>query len=282
MSFIGEFDVQILLDAMHPGPGPRLTTMQLTYPRCIHSELMTHRMFSRNSASSRAIPIEKMIRNIEESPFIPIYWGLNQKGMQAGGEHQAPAYCESVWLSGRDKAVATARQLNDMGLHKQIVNRVLEPWMWITVIATGIEPAWENFFKLRCHPDAEPHIQKIAYMARGLFDAAEDLKPLKFGEDHLPLVGFEYDDVLTLDERRKVSVARCARVSYLTHDGKRDVNADLSLHHRLSTNCHWSPFEHVAQPINSNVKPGTSNFGPYWLQYRKMFQNEMCNKAPRP
>lgn len=280
MAFIGDFDVQILLDAVHPGPGPRLTTMQLTYPRCIHSEFMTHRMFSRNSASSRAIPIEKMLQNVEESPFVPIYWGLNQKGMQAGGEHSEIHNCESTWLAARDAALYEANRLNRLGLHKQIVNRVLEPWMWITVIATGIEPAWENFFKLRCHPDAEPHIQKIAYMAREQYDA-NGIWAMTYDHDYTPLIGFDGDENLTRDEKRKVSTARCARVSYRTHDGERDVSADIALHDRLCEAGHWSPFEHVAKPINSSVQPGTSNFGPYWLQYRKMFPNEMCEKAPR-
>jgi len=238
-------------------------------------------MFSRNSASSRAIPIEKMIKNIEESPFIPIHWGLNQSGMQANEEHAEPHNCEIAWLAARDAALYAAGELHRGGLHKQIVNHVLEPRMWITVIATGIEPAWENFFKLRCHKDAEPHIQKIAYMARDAFDEKAELRPVPYNTAHLPLTGFDSDGSLSLNELKMVSTARCARVSYLTHDGKRDVAADLKLHDRLHNAGHWSPFEHVARPINSDIKPGTSNFGPHWLQYRKEIPNEMCKKAPR-
>lgn len=281
MAFIGTFSADILADTKPP-EGQRLTTMELTYPRCIHAEFMTHRMFSRNSASSRAIPIEKVLERIDAAPFVPLVWGMNQKGMQARTLHGDPVRCEAEWLAARDVALEAAIRLNDLNLHKQIVNRVVEPWMWITVIATGVKGAWENFFKLRCHPDAEPHIQEIAYMARELYDAELDLRDVEWGESHLPLTGFDGDDGLDPMQLKAVSTARCARVSYLTHDGKRDVQADLDLHERLSTNGHWSPFEHVAEctPINEGLNMG-GNFGAHWIQYRKLFPSEYCTEAPR-
>lgn len=277
------FKVKILADsqaASVEGPGSRLVTMELTYPRCIHSELMTHRMFSRNAASSRAIPVEKMLKAIEDNPFIPIIWGTNKPGMVAGVEHEDPDHCRHVWLRARDMAVASAWELEVNGLHKQIVNRIVEPWMWITVICSGVDHAWENFFKLRCAPDAEPHIQKIAYMAREQFDYSIPAH-LQEEEWHLPLTGHEFGDTGTaIEEVVKLCVARCARVSYLTHDGKRDVDADLTLYERLKTSGHWSPFEHAAR-FRSGWEGGQSTFGPHWTQHREDFVEEYCIKAPR-
>lgn len=280
------FMAKILADSAHPYTPSRLTTMELTYPRIIHSEFMTHRQFSRNAASSRAIPIEKMLKRIQEDPFIPIVWGTNKPGMVAGAAHEDSVRCEEVWLDARNEAVAHARTLNSMGIHKQTVNRIIEPWMWITVIATAVDHGWENFFKLRCAPDAEPHIQRIAYMARDVMDAATP-KTLKMEEHHLPLIGFPGDEALARSELRPVSVARCARVSYLTHDGQRDIAADIGLFERLKNSGHWSPFEHVAAPADfmyRNRWPQdrkVSNFGQEWVQYRKEFQDEYCRKAPR-
>ena len=131
--------------------GYRITTMLLTYPRFIHSELMTHRMFSRNSASSRAIPFEKMVKMVEEDPFIPIAWQKDHKGMQ-GTEYLTSeadlSACVNRWLAARDEAVFQTKGLHDIGLTKQLCNRILEPFMWHTVLLTGTE--WENFFELRC------------------------------------------------------------------------------------------------------------------------------------
>ncbi len=278
------FSAKIIADSINPS-GSRLTTVELTYPRCIHSEFMTHRMFSRNAASSRAIPVEKMIKAIEEEPFIPIHWGVNQKGMQADKELplEDRLACEDTWLKARNHALRHVRTMMNQGLHKQIANRILEPWMWITVICTGNQNAYENFFKLRCHKDAEPHIQKIAFMLRKIYDERErsSVTQLRWGRLHVPLTGFDGDELLTEEDLKKVSVARCARVSYLTHEGRRDVQADIALHDRLAASGHWSPFEHVAAAGACWSEKASGNFGKGWLQYRKEFANEMCRNAPR-
>lgn len=268
----------------------RLTTVELTYPRCIHSEFMTHRMFSRNSASSRAIPYSKQVKKVMENPFIPLHWGKNQKGMQAFEQFEGAekAALESLWLEARNEAVRIADKMNTIGLHKQIINRILEPFSWITIIATGNQTAFENFFALRCHPDAEPHIQKIAYILRDVYDASCP-KELKFGEWHLPLIGFDGDEKLTTEEKVKVSTGRVARTSYETHDGKRDVQADIDLHDRLISSKHFSPTEHQAQVGHSKDKDDCyphreeylNNFGFPWVQYRKTIKGEVCHKAPR-
>lgn len=132
------------------GFGNRITTMVITFPRIIHSELMTHRMFSKNSASSRAIPFEKMLKSVEENPFIPIAWQKDHKGMQ-GTEYADIAVVNDMrdqWLAARDVAINKAKLLSQYGLTKQLCNRLLEPFMWYTVIVTATE--WENFFALRC------------------------------------------------------------------------------------------------------------------------------------
>ncbi len=166
------FECKILADSLAPCM-KRLTTFEVTYPRIIHSEVLTHRMLSRNSASSRAIPVEKLIQRVVDDPFIPVYIGANQKGMQAGEElsEEARASAVTLWLSARNKAVDHARMLTNIGVHKQVVNRIIEPWMWITVIVSATE--WDNFYGLRCHKDAEPHFQLIARMMRDAQAASE-------------------------------------------------------------------------------------------------------------
>jgi thymidylate synthase ThyX len=278
------YSVKILLDSINSS-GDRLTTFELTYPRFIHSEFMTHRMFSRNSASSRAIPIEKMIERVESDPVIPVYWGKNQKGMQAIEELEGDFRDASIsrWLRARDQAIIDARALIHYGVHKQIVNRLLEPWMWITVICSAT--MYENFFKLRCHPDAQPEIQKLAYMMRDEYRTSTP-NPMYDGECHLPLlpdlkeliVGFlgTNEAIPATSGRfpscylRKISVGRCARVSYLTHHGTRDPQADIELHDRLLSSGHWSPFEHVAYAAPGEI---SGNFHG-WVQYRKQFEGE--------
>ena len=149
------YKCEILADSMNP-QGDRITTFKLTYPRIIHAELMTHRMFSRNSASSRAIPFKKMVEMVEEDPFIPIVWQKDHKGMQGGeyvtDENKIEEYV-ATWLYARDKAIQCAKTLNsnkgnDIPVTKQLCNRLLEPFMWHTVLVTATE--YDNFFELRC------------------------------------------------------------------------------------------------------------------------------------
>lgn len=275
------FDAKILADSISPA-GCRLTTFELTFPRVILAEFNTHRMLSRNAASSRAIPTEKLIQRVIDDPFIPEF-RLNQKGMQAGDVlEDAHARCAHLrWIDARDRAVEQARNLHEYNIHKQYVNRLLEPWMWVTVIASATD--WENLFHLRCHPDAEPSFQRIAFMARDLYDANEPTL-IKDGDWHLPLIDdSDISEAMSnatgpenvLGRLCKISVGRCARVSYLTHDGKRDHAADIELHERLSQSGHWSPFEHVAtpRPVTGLGITYSGNFQG-WTQYRKRFENE--------
>lgn len=248
------FEAKILADSISPH-GIRLTTFEVTFPRIVLAEFNTHRQFSRNSASSRAIPIQKMLRRVLEEPYIPTKWGKNQKGMQAA-EELSPSeagVAEAMWLAGRDRAVETARALLEFGVHKQLTNRLLEPFLWHTVLVTATE--WSNFFHLRTHPAAHPEIQIPAAMMYERYQNSQP-KELGFGDWHTPLIVQEDDDwiepltVLGYEEQvPKVSCARCARVSFLTHDGRRDPKEDLELYDRLLAPGHMSPFEHAARPM---------------------------------
>ena len=256
------YHAEVLLDSVNPA-GYRLTTFVLRFPRFVLSEFNTHRMFSRNASSSRAIPTPKLMQQLRDDPVMPVEWGRNRAGMQAREvlEGDATRAAEAAWLGARDAALAHAEELRAAGVHKQIVNRVLEPWMWTSVIVSST--TYDNFFTLRCHPDAQPEIKRLADLMRTAFEASSPT-PRAAGEWHLPFVGAD-DDELSIEERTQVSVARCARVSYLTHVGTRDIAADRILHQRLLDAGHWSPFEHVAV-----AAPGEARFNNFtgWQAYR--------------
>ncbi|HEY4434449.1 MAG TPA: FAD-dependent thymidylate synthase, partial [Candidatus Cybelea sp.] len=202
------FSARILLDSVSPA-GVRLTTMEVRYPRFIHSELMTHRVFSRNAASSRAIPIKKMIDAVRQDPAMPLWWGRNQTGMQAAVQvdDASRQLAQQEWRRALDDALAHAERLAspDINLHKQLVNRILEPFAWITVILTATE--WSNFFALRTHEDAQPELQHIARMMLDAYRASTP-RHLGIGDWHTPLILADEEASLPLDERLKISVAR--------------------------------------------------------------------------
>jgi hypothetical protein len=270
---VWQMDPQIQI----PGFGEpwRITTFELTFPRCVLSEFNTHCQLARNSASSRAIPVEKMIRRAMDTPFVPLQFSKNQKGM-AASEYWVPGdpeYDEAAqhWLNLRNAAVKAVSRLVDLGVHKQDANRLLEPWMWHTVIATATWEKWDwpNFIRLRASDNADPKISHLAYMLR---DAAEQSTPreLRLGDWHLPMTGYPGDEELSPVELVKVATARIARVSYLTHDGRRDPEADLRLYNDLQTKQHLSPFEHPA-----SATPG--RFGKFtgWRSARTWVENGM-------
>jgi thymidylate synthase ThyX len=266
------YEAKIVLDSINTHNGKRLTTWQLTYPRFVHAELMTHRLFSRNAASSRAIPVKKLIERIKNDPAMPVYWGKNQSGMQAAEELSAEGILEAKadWLEHRDKTIEVVEYLiQKYNLHKQIANRLLEPWMYITVILTATE--FGNWFNLRCHKDAQPEIKHLADMMDAAY-VAHKPEEKYWGEWHIPFVRFDEWEDNTLEVLKKVAVARIARVSYLNHDGTTPtIQDDIKLHDRLEISGHWSPFEHVACAMQ--LPEWSGNFMG-WKQYRKEFQEE--------
>lgn len=274
---------KIVEDSIGPNSS-RLTTFVLTYPRFIHAELMTHRVFSRNASSSRAIPVKKQIQMVIDNPVIPLAFTRNKAGMQGGealtGEQEAAAV--AAWLDGRDRAVESANKLADLEVHKQYANRVLEPYAHITVVLTATD--WANWFTLRCHYMAQPEINVLA---AAMFDEHQKNKPIKLsaGEWHLPfLTGTgDHAGIWSPEQRLTMSVARCARVSYLNHEGKNpSFEEDQVLYSRLlgSAPIHASPAEHQAMAIGDpTVRSG--NFRG-WIQFRKTLMHENVTEFKGP
>lgn len=228
----------------------RITTMELKYHRFIHSEFMTHRVFSRNASSSRAIPIERVLEQVKNSPAMPIHWGKNQPGMQAIQRlrEMEMQHCESEWYDAAENAIKSAKYLASQGLHKQIANRLLEPFQHIKVIVTATE--WDNFFKLRLAHDAQPEIQELAQRMKEAMDNSTP-NELQHTEWHLPYLADGDFLKTTKDNFVKLSVARCARVSYLNHDNENpDIDKDIALADRLLEAGHMSLFEHQATPMD--------------------------------
>lgn len=262
------FSVQICADSVSKY-GSRITTFVLTYPRFIHAQMMTHRMLSRNAQSSRAMPVSKML---EETPVIPTGLRYNQKGMQPAEPlslvDQEKAFALLVKL--HDQTTKTVKALDKLGVHKQWANRYLEPFRTITAIYTGTAQAWAGFFDLRAHPDAQEEICWLAEAMQKLYTA--NYNKTERTEQHLPFIR-EEEKVLPLLDKFKLSSARCARVSYLTFDGKRDLEKDFELHDRLSKASppHLSPLEHCAIG-DSTLAMNANFFG--WKSYRYMLEQE--------
>lgn len=223
----------------------RLDTVLVRIPRIILAELNTHRRFSHNSASTRAVPTSKLIEQVRTDPFIPLQWGKNMPGMQAFEEITDIPRCRQAWIDASRSAADHAERLMQMGLHKQIAGRVLEPFAWTLVLISATE--WDNFFRLRDHPDAEPHIRLLAQRIR---DARDHATPqfLDSGEFHLPFLTDE-EKTLTFENKLILTVARCASTSYKTVDGfDMVVDRARKIFDKLikSVPAHSSPLEHIA------------------------------------
>jgi len=281
---------KIIADSINP-MGNRLTTFLVEFPRIVLAELNTHRSLSKNSASSRAIPFEKMLEMVITNPFIPIRFQKEHKGMQGTEYYEDKEHeqCVEDWLNARDAAVHSASNF-EHPVTKQLRNRLLEPFMWHRVIITATD--FENFFALRAHQDAEIHIADLAYKMLEEYNKSEP-KKLQPGEWHIPF-GDKLDekkawnDIVNetyiqpnsplwnehyKDWRLKVSIARCARISYNNFEGKDNYHTDIKLCDRLFGNVprHLSPTEHVAQALDKSEKIG--NFIG-WKQYRYFFTDQ--------
>jgi hypothetical protein len=288
-------EAQVIADSVGPN-GVRLTTMTLMYPRMIHAEYMTHRAFSRNASSSRAIPVKKLINMAVEDPAFFSEVRLNEPGMQGQvlADPETLTKFHDEWLQlmrlSAEFAKRWAAPVSEGGynIHKQHVNRVMEPWHHIKVVHTATE--WDNFFRLRRHPAAEP---TMAAVAEAMYVAREASTPAIMvpGEWHLPFIRMLDRVDHDLDELIKISTARCARVSYMRHDGTpAPVSEDLQLHARLVERdagsddpVHMSPAEHQAQclPKLGTAEKWSGNLRG-WHQYRKTLEvsREFFQRVP--
>lgn len=272
----------------------RITTFELEYPRFVHSELMTHRQFSRNAASSRAIPVAKMHEHILANMAMPVEWGVNRPGMQASevlGELESVG-AKALWRCAGEEAVRWSKSLANQGLHKQIVNRVTEPFQVMKTVVTSTE--WDNWYNLRNHADAQPEIRELA---AAMLAAHKASKPVIIypGEWHVPYVerytsaaGMSYmigESVVSMEVARKVSASCCAQVSYRNSDDS--VEKAETIFDKLITSqpAHLSPVEHQATPMTKHIHKddewpqGVTHFDRYgdgwsgnfkqWIQFRQ-------------
>lgn len=285
--------VTVIADSISPG-GIRISSLQLQYWRPIHSELMTHRKLSKSAGSSRARPSQAIIDQVCSDPWGPLHWGKNQAGMQAEEELTDTEGAKAIWRLSAAAAGERAQQLMKYGAHKQIVNRLLEPFTYIDVLITGTE--FNNWFTLRDHPDAQPEIQDLARRMRVAMDESTP-RVLEPGEWHLPYIqdadwdlvakyleecGHPFcDRPAQLHVLKRVSAARCARISYKAFDGSTSIAKDLELFEKLlgSQPLHASPAEHQATPdwIHLDQTWGNPNeHGNFtgWRQFRKQLPGE--------
>ncbi len=279
-----------ILDSISPD-GIRIASLHCHFPKFILAEFNTHRVFSRSARSTRAVPTAKLIQEVRDYPVIPIKWGANKSGMQAGEELTGNDLTEAhlAWEEAARCAATYAEWLFNIGLHKQWAGRVLEPFMYVDVLVTSTN--WTNFFSLRDHPAAQPEMQELA---RCMYDALHNSEPelLCLTDWHLPYITDDEKHNLGLEVCRKLSVARCARISYEPFDGDSSIEAELKRYDLLvgSSPIHASPAEHQATPdsrYSSDVfdpsfmgwrRPDLHGNFTGWKQFRKMLDNENVSK----
>lgn len=307
---------KIIAKSYNPYTRSTITTWELEYPRFIHAEFMTHRMFSRNSASSRAIPVISMLENIKNNPATFVHWGKNQAGMQAKEELQGidRDAAEYIWKQSMEMACHQAEKMHNLGVHKQIVNRITEPYQHMKVIMTATD--MNNWYWLRNHPDAQPEIRKLAHIMQEV-DNAHQAVTLAENMWHLPYVKvlylyenymFEFpisenskqvyfdenNAEITLEEALMISASCCAQVSYRKQDGSLE-KAELIFKRLVESEpCHASPVEHQAKCFSDSKLGKVSwNYLPEgithidrnlnfysgnlrgWIQYRQLIPNNV-------
>ncbi|ACL81376.1 N4 gp30-like protein [Sulfitobacter phage EE36phi1] len=287
--------VEVILASATNTGSPPIYSIRMRYPRPIHGEIMTHRVFGRNARSSRAVPVQTMLNEVRTIPYVPWHWGKNQKGMQASEEcNQALIFKdfenqdlilsrEEAWLAARDAAVMYAEAFMTAGYHKQNPNRLLEPFSWIDTLITATQ--WQNFLWLRQHHAAEPHLQDLANLVAEAMQYCT-VQHLEHGEWHLPYISEEEKRLYHTDVLKKLSAARCARISYKPFNGEASIEAELDRYNLLVTDerVHASPLEHQATPddwiptipISGKWEaPDLHGNLTQWIQHRKLIPNEV-------
>lgn len=251
----------------------RITTFELEYPRFIHAEFMTHRMFSRNAASSRAIPVERMHELIKQTPATPLVWQKNKPGMQSSEDFIGYELdiVKAEWQAAAEAAISASQALMSAGLHKQWANRPTEPFQIMKTVLTATE--LDNWFELRNHQDAQPEIHELAKLMLETMRASEPME-LGYNEWHVPYVERRRTEntkrmyyvvnnqALTSEEAIKVSASCCAQVSYRKLDDS--LEKAIMIYNRLidSEPRHASPVEHQATPMY--VRKAVPDSRDYW------------------
>lgn len=269
----GLYSAAVLEDSI--ANGVRITTLEVTLPRPYLAELNTHRVFSRNSASSRAIPTEANIANVKNVPYVPETFNTRVKGMGVGEAFSAEEQQEAanVWLWARDQMAIAASQLNDMNVDKSRANRLLEPFMWHKAIITSTE--WTNFYALRCPPGEKPdtdfpaqlEFQQTAILMRRAMQASTPTL-LEDGEWHLPMITEHEKENIALARETAhseeafwttmqtwllIASRRLARVSFDKHTDTEPVGVSITKAGDLTSSGHFSPTEHLATPITNKM-----------------------------
>lgn len=287
-------NARIVADSINPR-GTRITTFELSYPRIIHAELMTHRVFSRNSASSRAIPVSKTIELIEDDPAMPVHWGKNQPGMQANEEldDNAKESVKQLWLEAAKQAISIAKVMNAMKAHKQVINRILEPFQHMKVVLTTTERG--NWYWLRDEKGADPTIRELARQMKAAEDRSTPLE-LSYGQWHIPYVDQIHSKdsqvftdgngkIISVEDALKISASCCAQTSYRKTDATLEKALDIFSKLIDSEPVHASPVEHQAMCFDNSyywpegtthrTKDGTYWSGNFrdWIQYRQLIPN---------
>jgi hypothetical protein len=263
-----KISAELILASKNAATGDVLTTLVLTYPRTILAECLTHRAWSRNTSSTRAIPAKKMRAMVRQEPFIPNHIGQHQAGMTPGAELTGwkRKAAETIISLGRYPALAQNYLLERLGVAKGISGRYLEAWMWVRQVVTATD--WKNFLLLRNHKDAEPHFRELArciarelvhvgavnliddYIGKHGMSYCDYVQTLQPGSWHVPFIGTA-EAKLSIEDKLMVSAARCARTSYTVTGSKAsELSADIALAKRLREQFHLSPFEHQARASN--------------------------------
>lgn len=294
----------IIADSVSP-QGVRLTTFEIEYPRFILAELNTHRMLSKNSASSRAIPSKSLHEHILQYPARPVFWGKNQPGMKAKEalEPDLAERAEKLWDAAIQASVLYSSEMANLGLHKQIANRPVELGMTMKTVISGTE--WNNLWHLRDHEDAQPEFAALAKAMRAEYTTSTPAL-LNPGEWHLPYIDMyrstlgntlhylsQDREELSIEDARIISASCCAQVSYRKNDDNIDKARKIYRQLIESTPAHASPVEHQATPMPTRYATGEysrdwpegishrDRDGNYWsgnfkgwIQFRKLIPNE--------
>ena len=290
---------KVICDSVYP-LRDRLITVEVEFHRFILAEVNTHRMLSRNFQSSRAVPVEKMIEQVRNNPAMPVHWGKNQRGMVAEEESSSlvdGVSAEEYWKESAVIAAQRAEEFSKAGYHKQVTNRILEPFMWTKGVITGTSYVWNEVFKLRCHPDTQPEFQALAYKIKEAISYSTPDR-LVSGDWHMPYVKYDRSPdgeqrffanreeggrYLTLENALKVSSSCCAQVSYRSMDDS--LKKAINIYEKLNLPedgeygedpPHFSPTEHQARAGTLSVEQSNKYNGnfhnTFFMQYRKILE----------